>query len=58
MNTTENLVRIAQLSCGAEYSGIQKEIDSAVKKVNAIMVYPEVDLSDIEEIEEERTYGV
>src|SRR3972149_4921005 len=53
MNSTENLVRIAQLSCGAEYSGIQTEIDSAVKQVNAVIVYPEVDITDIESIEEE-----
>ena len=53
MTSTENLVRIAQLSCGAEYSGIQAEIDSAVKQVNAVIVYPEVDITDIESIEEE-----
>lgn len=53
MNSSENLVRIAQLSCGAEYSGIQGEIDSAAKQVNAVIVYPEVDIKDIEEIEEE-----
>ncbi len=53
ISTTENPVRIAQLTCGAEYSGIQKEIDSAVAQVNAVMVYPEVDVSDIEMIEEE-----
>ncbi len=53
MNSSENLVRIAQLSCGAEYSGIQGEIDSAAKQVNAVIVYPEVDIKDIEDIEEE-----
>src|SRR4030067_1335991 len=53
MSTTENLVRIAQLSCGAEYSGIQAEIDSAAKQVNAVIVYPEIDIKDIEDIEEE-----
>ncbi|MBU4075583.1 MAG: methanogenesis marker 15 protein, partial [Euryarchaeota archaeon] len=53
MKSSENLVRIAQLSCGAEYSGIQGEIDSAAKQVNAVIVYPEVDIKDIEEIEEE-----
>ncbi|SNQ60734.1 conserved hypothetical protein [Candidatus Methanoperedens nitroreducens] len=53
MTASENLVRIAQLSCGAEYSGIQKEIDSAVKQVNAVMIFPEVDISDIDAIEEE-----
>jgi len=53
MKSSENLVRIAQLSCGAEYSGIQGEIDSAAKQVNAVIVYPEVDIKDIENIEEE-----
>lgn len=53
MTSAENLVRVAQLSCGAEYSGIQSEIDSAAKQVNAVMVYPEVDISDIENIEEQ-----
>jgi len=53
MNSSENLVRIAQLSCGAEYSGIQAEIDSAAKQVNAVIVYPEVDIKDIDNIEEE-----
>ncbi|MFH1323243.1 MAG: methanogenesis marker 15 protein [Methanobacteriota archaeon] len=53
MNSSENLVRIAQLSCGAEYSGIQAEIDSAAKQVNAVIVYPEIDIKDIENIEEE-----
>ncbi len=53
MNSSENLVRIAQLSCGAEYSGIQAEIDSAAKQVNAVIVYPEIDIKDIEDIEEE-----
>lgn len=49
----EYLVRIAELSCGVEYSGIYKEIDTAVKKVNAVMVYPEVDIKDIENIEKD-----
>ena len=53
ITATENLVRVAQLSCGAEYSGIQNEIDSAAKQVNAVMVYPEVDIADVESIEEE-----
>jgi len=53
ITATENLVKVAQLSCGAEYSGIQNEIDSAAKQVNAVMVYPEVDITDIESIEEE-----
>ncbi|MGZ4913072.1 MAG: methanogenesis marker 15 protein [Halobacteriota archaeon] len=42
-------IRIAHLSCGSEYSGIQKEIESAVQCVNAEIVYPEVDTEMIKE---------
>ena len=34
-------VRIAQITCGAEYSGIQNEITSAAATVGAQMFYPE-----------------
>jgi len=40
-------VRIAQLSCGAEYSGVQHEIDEAAKSVNGEIFYPDVALKDI-----------
>ena len=30
-----SLVRIAQLSCGPEYSGVQKEIEEAARAVEA-----------------------
>jgi len=40
-------VRIAQLSCGPEYSGVQKEIDDAAAAVNAEIFYPDVKLADI-----------
>ncbi len=40
-------VRIAQLSCGAEYSGVQHEIDMAAKSVNGEIFYPDVALKDI-----------
>ena len=40
-------VRIAQLSCGAEYSGIQKEIEEAAHAVNAEIFFPDIKLSDI-----------
>ncbi len=42
-------IKIAHLSCGSEYSGIQKEIESAVQCVNAEIVYPEVDTETIKE---------
>jgi len=45
------MIRIAQLSCGAEYSGIQKEIERAADTVGAKIVYPEVSLDDILNVE-------
>ena len=41
-------VRIAQLSCGSEYSGVQKEIKDAAAAVNAEIFFPDISLSDIE----------
>ncbi|HUT39271.1 MAG TPA: methanogenesis marker 15 protein [Methanoregula sp.] len=41
------LVRIAQLSCGPEYSGIQHEIDAAAREVGGEIFYPDVALKDI-----------
>ena len=41
------MIRIAQLSCGAEYSGIQKEIERAAETVGAKIVFPEVSLDDM-----------
>ncbi|MFA4860782.1 methanogenesis marker 15 protein [Methanoregula sp.] len=40
-------VRIAQLSCGPEYSGIQHEIDSAAREVGGEIFFPDVALKDI-----------
>jgi putative methanogenesis marker protein 15 len=40
-------VRIAQLSCGPEYSGVQNEIDEAAKAVDAEIFFPDIKLSDI-----------
>jgi len=40
-------VRIAQLSCGPEYSGIQHEIDSAANEVGGQIFFPDVALKDI-----------
>ncbi len=45
-------VRIAQLSCGSEYSGIQKEINDAAAAVNAEVFFPDLTLADIR-----RSYG-
>jgi putative methanogenesis marker protein 15 len=40
-------VRIAQLSCGPEYSGVQKEIEEAARAVDAEIFYPDIRLEDI-----------
>jgi len=40
-------VRIAQLSCGPEYSGVQHEIDAAAREVSGEIFYPDVALKDI-----------
>lgn len=42
-------VRIAELACGAEYSGVQTEIDEAAASVNAEIFYPDISLDDIRE---------
>ncbi len=44
---TDHPVRIAQLSCGPEHSGVQKEIYDAAAAVNAEMFFPDVTLADI-----------
>ncbi|HUK38075.1 MAG TPA: methanogenesis marker 15 protein, partial [Methanomicrobiales archaeon] len=45
-------VRIAQLSCGPEYSGVQKEINDAAAAVGAEIFYPEISLKELQ-----RDYG-
>jgi len=40
-------VRIAQLSCGPDYSGVQEEINQAAKSVNGEIFFPDVALKDI-----------
>lgn len=41
------MVKIAQISCGTEYSGIQKEIERAAETFGAEIVIPETDLDYI-----------
>jgi len=41
-------VRIAQLSCGSEYSGVQNEIYKAAEAVNAEVFFPDIALGDVE----------
>jgi putative methanogenesis marker protein 15 len=40
-------VRIAQLSCGPEYSGIQNEINAAAKEVNGEIFFPDIAIKDV-----------
>ncbi len=40
-------VRIAQLSCGPDYSGVQHEIESAAHEVNGEIFFPDIALKDI-----------
>jgi len=42
-------IRIVHLTCGSEYSGVEKEIVEAAEQVNAQIVYPEVDIDGIKE---------
>jgi putative methanogenesis marker protein 15 len=46
------LIRIAQLSCGPEYSGVQGELEKAADMVGAELVFPEVSLEDVRNVEE------
>ena len=41
-------IKIAQLSCGTEYSSVQYEIEKAARSVGAKIVYPDVSASDID----------
>jgi putative methanogenesis marker protein 15 len=40
-------VRIAQISCGPEYSGVQQEINAAAKEVNGEIFFPDIALKDV-----------
>ena len=47
------MIKIAQLSCGTEYSGVQAEIENAASTVGGKMVYPDVNYDDINRAVEE-----
>jgi len=49
-------VRIAQLSCGPEYSGVQQEINEAAKAVNGEIFFHDIALKDI--IRDFREFGL
>jgi len=42
------MIKIAQISCGTEYSAVQYEIEKAARSVGAKMVYPDVSAADID----------
>jgi len=46
-------VRIAQISCGTEYSGIQHEVERTAKMVGGEIIIPEISTGDIDQIEDE-----
>ncbi|MCL1978945.1 MAG: methanogenesis marker 15 protein [Methanomassiliicoccaceae archaeon] len=41
------MIKIAQLSCGSEYSSVQSEIEKAAQSVGAKVVYPDVSYADV-----------
>jgi len=43
------MARVAQISCGTEYSGIQWMLDDIAERVGIELVYPEMELSKIGE---------
>ncbi|MFA5452762.1 MAG: BadF/BadG/BcrA/BcrD ATPase family protein, partial [Candidatus Methanomethylophilaceae archaeon] len=43
------MIKIAQLSCGTEYSSVQYEIEKAARSVGAKVVYPDVSAADVSE---------
>jgi len=42
------MIKIAQLSCGTEYSSVQYEIEKAARSVGANIVHPDVSAGDID----------
>jgi putative methanogenesis marker protein 15 len=48
----EDLVKIAHLSCGSEYSGVQKEIETAASIVNAQVFYPEISIEEVQQVQD------
>ncbi|MCD4703878.1 MAG: methanogenesis marker 15 protein [Methanosarcinaceae archaeon] len=48
--TQDDQVIIALVSCGSEYAGIQPELEAAASRLNAKLVYPEMDVSILDTI--------
>jgi len=53
MGDKTGVVKIALVSCGSEYSGVQPEFEAAAEKVNAKFVYPEIDVAGLDSIGKE-----
>ncbi len=53
MSEDEKYVKVALVSCGSEFAGVQSQLDSAAEQVNAQLVYPEMDVSSLDTIEME-----
>ena len=51
-------VKIAELTCGPEYSGVQSEIEKAARDVGGEVVFPEVDLEYIDRVNEQLGFQV
>ncbi|KPV61782.1 MAG: BadF/BadG/BcrA/BcrD ATPase family protein [Candidatus Bathyarchaeota archaeon BA2] len=47
------MIKIAQISCGTEWSGVQGELEKAADMIGAKLVFPEVDLESIKKSVEE-----
>lgn len=52
------MVRIAEISCGTEYSGIQKEIEKVAEMVGGKIFIPEIEASDIKAVEDDLGFHV
>jgi putative methanogenesis marker protein 15 len=52
-NEKTGIVKIALVSCGSEYSGVQPEFEEAAAMVNAKFVFPEIDVASIDTIGKE-----
>ncbi|HIP17312.1 MAG TPA: methanogenesis marker 15 protein [Methanothermococcus okinawensis] len=51
-------VKIAELTCGPEYSGVQSEIEKAARDVGGEVIFPEVDLEYIDKVNEQLGFQV
>lgn len=49
----EGVVKVALVSCGSEYAGVHGELESVAESVNAKLVYPEIDVSSLDNMGKE-----